>query len=161
MNACERDAAGAAGELNRLTGGVFSRGAVNGAVYTALACSAENFLIRFRGLEHYVGANGAGQRAAVRQGFDGPHSPCAGGAQCGNRQKPDGPAPMTATVSPRRIEVRRREWTAMARGSERAASANESVAGMGRKLETGRLTSSRKKPGWFGLLRKRMLAHTL
>jgi len=56
-------------------------------------------------------------------------------------KSPIGPAPMTTTVLPERIDARRRECRATARGSDRVASPNYIPAGMGRKLAIGKLTS--------------------
>ena len=68
---------------------------------------------------------------------------------------------MTATISPGPIDARRRECSAIARGSASAASPYDIALGIGRKFATGKFTSSRKNPGWPGLLRNRMFAHTL
>ena len=89
MNTCERDPTGIAGYLNRLTGGIFSSRTVNCAVHTALPRPAEDFLDGFLGFDHNVCANSTGQLAAMGQWFHSPDSCCLGGAQCGDRQKPD------------------------------------------------------------------------
>ena len=74
---------------------------------------------------------------------------------------PIGPAPNTATVSPICTAANFMECMATARGSNMEATSNERPRGMGSRLETGRFTNSRKKPGYPELLRNRMLAQTL
>ncbi len=74
---------------------------------------------------------------------------------------PIGPAPITATDSPGLICARRSEWIAIASGSASAAWPYDMPPGIGLKFAIGKFTSSRKNPGWFGVLRKRIFAHTL
>jgi hypothetical protein len=74
---------------------------------------------------------------------------------------PIGPAPHTATVSPTSTRASFTEWRVMARGSARVPTSVETPSGSGSTLEIGRLTRSRKKPGFPGVLRKRMLAQML
>src|ERR1700759_2851122 len=89
MNTCEHDTPGIAGYLNCLTGGMFSGRTVNCAVHTALPSSVEDFLDGFLGFDHHVCANSTGQLATVGQGIYSPDACRLGGAQCGDRQKPD------------------------------------------------------------------------
>ena len=89
MNTCQCDTTGVAGYLNRLACGIFSGRTVNGAVHTALPCTAEDFLNGIFGLDHDIRANSTGQPAAMRQRFHDPDSCCLGGPQCSNCQKPD------------------------------------------------------------------------
>ena len=60
---------------------------------------------------------------------------------------PMGPAPMTATVSPARMEARRSECIAMARGSARAASSNDMSVRDGREVGGGQVDELAKEAG--------------
>src|ERR1700722_8512919 len=90
MNTRQRNPTSIASELNGLIGGLFSSRAVDGTVHTALSCPLEDFLNRFCGLKHGVGADSTGQLAAVCQGFHGPDAARLGCTKCRDRQKPDG-----------------------------------------------------------------------
>ena len=86
MNPGKHHAACIARDLSGLAGGFCSGSAVNRAVHAALPRCAENLLDRFAGLEYHVGANSAGQLAAVRQPLHSPDAPCMLGFERGDRQ---------------------------------------------------------------------------
>ena len=125
--------------------------AVNGAVHAAVASPAKDFFRRFGGFQHDIGTDAAGQLAAVWQKLHGPDAPCFAARNAAMVMRPMGPAPMTATVSPGRMETRRRECMAIARGSARAASANDITCGDGAKVGGRQIDALTEKARMAGI----------